>query len=215
MLSGPGKVRVLHWLEGEGSNRLYVLQGVESKVLKKTQLAFHRGARASESFLLANIVHYNLIDLIEKRGRSTVQNIDGDHLHRPKKKASVCGTFIAANNLSLRVRQNPRSLHDSITDSQYFYRRLITPVASSASGASALTLYALRVLLAYGMNGAASHLQISHRIAKLLYASSAWCGFTKVDRQRGDAFLLLPPTQQAMWLLPAKPAPFWRAVQEV
>jgi hypothetical protein len=55
----------------------------------------------------------------------------------------------------------------------------------------AQTLYALRVLRAHGMCDAA--LQAVYRsvvVAKLLYASSAWRGFTTVtDRQRVDAFL--------------------------
>ena len=54
-----------------------------------------------------------------------------------------------------------------------------------------LGLYALRVLRAYGMSHAA--LQAIFRsvaISKLLYASSAWIGFTKAtDRQRVDGFL--------------------------
>ena len=53
-----------------------------------------------------------------------------------------------------------------------------------------LGLYALRVLRAYGMSHAA--LQAIFRsvaISKLLYASSAWIGFTKAtDRQRVDGF---------------------------
>ena len=57
---------------------------------------------------------------------------------------------------------------------------------------SAQTLYALRVLRAHGINDIA--LQAVFRsviVAKLLYASSAWCGFIKVaDQQRVDAFLL-------------------------
>ena len=56
---------------------------------------------------------------------------------------------------------------------------------------SAQTLYALRVLRAHGMNDMA--LQAIFRsviVAKLLYASSAWCRFIKVtDRQRVDTFL--------------------------
>ena len=56
---------------------------------------------------------------------------------------------------------------------------------------SAQTLYALRVLRTHGMNAMA--LQAIFRsvvVAKLMYASSAWCGFIKVaDRQRVDAFL--------------------------
>ena len=55
----------------------------------------------------------------------------------------------------------------------------------------AQTLYALRVLRAHGMCQTA--LQAIFRsvvIAKLLYASSAWCGFIKAtDRQRADAYL--------------------------
>ena len=57
---------------------------------------------------------------------------------------------------------------------------------------SARTLYALKVLRAHGMSNTA--LQVVFRsviVAKLLYASSAWCGFIKeADRQRIDAFLL-------------------------
>jgi hypothetical protein len=57
---------------------------------------------------------------------------------------------------------------------------------------SARTLYAMKVLRAHGMRDAA--LQVVFRsviVAKLLYASSAWCGFIKeADRQRVDAFLL-------------------------
>ena len=56
---------------------------------------------------------------------------------------------------------------------------------------SAQTLYALRVLRAHGM--CYSALQIIFRsviVAKLLYASSAWWGFTNAtDRQRVNAFL--------------------------
>ena len=54
------------------------------------------------------------------------------------------------------------------------------------------TLYALRVLRVHGMCHAA--LQAIFRsvaIAKLLYAASAWIGFTKAtDRQRVDGFLI-------------------------
>jgi hypothetical protein len=57
---------------------------------------------------------------------------------------------------------------------------------------SARTLYALKVLRAHGMCDA--DLQVVFRsviVAKLMYASSAWCGFIKeADRQRVDAFLL-------------------------
>jgi len=55
----------------------------------------------------------------------------------------------------------------------------------------AQTLYALRVLRAHGMCDAA--LQAVYRsvvVAKLMYASSAWWGFTNsVDRQRIDSFI--------------------------
>ena len=78
-----------------------------------------------------------------------------------------------------------------------------------------LTLYALRVLHAHGMNDMA--LQAIFRsviVAKLLYTSSAWCEFIKVaDRQRVDAFLL--HSKQCGYCLPARPAIFWRAVQEI
>ena len=66
----------------------------------------------------------------------------------------------------------------------------------------AQTLYALRILRAYGMDD--SDLQTVYRsvvITKLTYASSAWWGFTSAtDRQRLDAFIrrsehsrLVPP----------------------
>jgi Reverse transcriptase (RNA-dependent DNA polymerase)/Endonuclease/Exonuclease/phosphatase family len=62
----------------------------------------------------------------------------------------------------------------------------------SVISSSAQTLYALRVLRAHGMNDLA--LQVIFRsvvVAKLMYASSAWCGFVKeADRQRVDAFLI-------------------------
>jgi hypothetical protein len=55
----------------------------------------------------------------------------------------------------------------------------------------AQTLYALRVLRAHGMCDTA--LQAIYRsvvFARLLYAASAWWGFTdSTDRQRVDAFL--------------------------
>jgi hypothetical protein len=55
----------------------------------------------------------------------------------------------------------------------------------------AQTLYALRVMRAHGMNDSA--LQAIYRsvvVAKLLYASSAWWGFTTpADRQRLEGFL--------------------------
>ena len=55
----------------------------------------------------------------------------------------------------------------------------------------AQSLYALRVLRAHGMCDAA--LQVIYRsviVAKLMYAASAWWGFTSAaDRQRVDAFL--------------------------
>src|SRR5664279_2081798 len=54
----------------------------------------------------------------------------------------------------------------------------------------AQTLYALRVLRAHGMCDMALHvIYRSVVVAKLLYASSAWSGFTTAaDRQRVDAF---------------------------
>ena len=53
-------------------------------------------------------------------------------------------------------------------------------------------VYFLKVLRAHGISNTA--IQVVFRsviVAKLLYASSAWCGFIKeADRQRIDAFLL-------------------------
>jgi len=63
---------------------------------------------------------------------------------------------------------------------------------------SAQTLYALKVLRAHGMYDTALQAMFqSVIVAKLLYASSAWCGLIKVAaRQRVDAFLLRSkPTQ--------------------
>jgi hypothetical protein len=54
----------------------------------------------------------------------------------------------------------------------------------------AQTMYALRVLRTHGMNVQSLHdIYRSVVVAKILYASSAWCGFTSVaERQRIDAF---------------------------
>jgi len=43
----------------------------------------------------------------------------------------------------------------------------------------------------------------------MLYASSAWCGFVQLAGRQ------LPSPQQAIWLLSARPAIIWRAVEEV
>ena len=65
------------------------------------------------------------------------------------------------------------------------------PIMFVASSPTARKLYALRVLRPHGM--CYSALQFIFRsviVAKLLYASSAWWGFTNAtDRQRVNAFL--------------------------
>ena len=70
---------------------------------------------------------------------------------------------------------------------------------------SAQTLYALRVLRTFGLNDAA--LQDVYRsvvIARLLYAASAWHGFTKAsDRQRMN--LLINRAKRYGYCLPDLP----------
>jgi len=57
----------------------------------------------------------------------------------------------------------------------------------------AQTLYALRVLRAHGLDLCDNALQIIFRaviVAKLMYGSSAWWGFTSaMDRQKVKAFI--------------------------
>jgi len=57
--------------------------------------------------------------------------------------------------------------------------------------ATAQTLYALRVLRAHGLHDSALHnIYGSVVLAKLLYASSSWIGFSNAtDRQKLQAFL--------------------------
>ncbi len=54
----------------------------------------------------------------------------------------------------------------------------------------AQTLYVMKILRAHGMCSAALHTIFrSVAVAKITYASSAWCGFsTAADRQRVEAF---------------------------
>jgi len=67
----------------------------------------------------------------------------------------------------------------------------VSPHVQSVIASCAQALYALRVLRAHGLSD--STLQTIFRagvVAKLIYASSAWLGFTTAhDRQRIDAFI--------------------------
>jgi len=68
---------------------------------------------------------------------------------------------------------------------------LVSEHVSTVISSCAKTIYALRTLRSHGMNNEALHMiYTSVIIAKLLYAASAWWGFTTAtDRQRLEALI--------------------------
>jgi hypothetical protein len=99
-----------------------------------------------------------------------------------RKRQAVLPPPIAGLARATSIKSLGVTLTSGLSASEHV-RRVISACAQS--------LYALRVLRAHGMGDAA--LQIIYRsviVAKIMYAASAWWGYTNAtDRQRVDAFL--------------------------